>query len=427
MRVQFPKLTTRTVVAAAAAIAALGLVPAQAAFAATTAQDREIPVPCNADALVATVGGAHGGSTLLLAKDCTYVLTEGLPLINRTMTLVGSLTTTIERSRAEGTPDFTIMRVTGKVEVRIVNISLKNGRADAQTGQAGGAIFNDGATMRVEGGLFSGNVATGAGGAIYNSGLLNVEGATFSDNRAGNGGAIENEGLNGVSRSLFTGNTAAREGGALEGDAPTVVNRSTFSHNKAASGGAIYVKSSTLTANDSLFTGNNAELGGAVYNENHLDLNADTFEDNGVGEKRPDRGGAIYNGDSLSMTGGTVSGNSATNGAGLYNASDATVQRVTFEANSAGAGGGGIYNNLDLTLINTRLNNNHAAGRGGGIDNENTAKIATSQIQLNSAGGSGEVGGGIYNGHSVTLMSSFVGHNDPDNCAPPGSVAGCTG
>jgi hypothetical protein len=39
-------------------------------------------------------------------------------------------------------------------------------------------------------------------------------------------------------------------------------------------------------------------------------------------------------------------------------------------------------------------------------------------------------GGGIYEAPSagtVTLTSSPVQHNKPDNCSPPGSVTACTG
>jgi hypothetical protein len=38
-------------------------------------------------------------------------------------------------------------------------------------------------------------------------------------------------------------------------------------------------------------------------------------------------------------------------------------------------------------------------------------------------------GGGIFNaaGGTVTLASTLVSGNTPDNCEPPGSISGCIG
>jgi hypothetical protein len=53
-----------------------------------------------------------------------------------------------------------------------------------------------------------------------------------------------------------------------------------------------------------------------------------------------------------------------------------------------------------------------------------SATLAGSTITGNTAG----AGGGIYlDSGTVTLQDSTVSGNVPDNCAPPGSVTGCTG
>jgi hypothetical protein len=80
--------------AIAAAIAvALGAVPA--ALAAGSA----IAVPCDPADLIEAVGTAPSGSTLILAPDCTYVLTTGLPTITGGLGFYGD-DTTIKRSSA---------------------------------------------------------------------------------------------------------------------------------------------------------------------------------------------------------------------------------------------------------------------------------------------------------------------------------------
>ncbi len=103
---------------------------------------------------------------------------------------------------------------------------------------------------------FSGNSggASGAGGAIYNSGNLTVTASTFSGNAvasSGAGGAIFNgDGTASIANSTFFQNTtgSAGFGGAIFSNGGTVtVNSATFSANGVGAGGqggAIFVSSS---------------------------------------------------------------------------------------------------------------------------------------------------------------------------------------
>jgi predicted outer membrane repeat protein len=107
------------------------------------------------------------------------------------------------------------------------------------------------------------------------------------------------------------------------------------------------------------------------------------------------------------MTSTTVSGNYASqDGGGIYNA-DAEADSLTtstVSGNRAAGQGGGIYNQeyADLTAAGTLITGNRAHGGGGGVFDE---------------------GPDI----TVTLTSSPVTGNKPDNCEPPGSITGCTG
>jgi hypothetical protein len=54
--------------------------------------------------------------------------------------------------------------------------------------------------------------------------------------------------------------------------------------------------------------------------------------------------------------------------------------------------------------------------------------LQSSGVIRNAASGPGADGGGIENiGSTVTLGSSPVVANVPNNCRPPGSVPGCIG
>jgi hypothetical protein len=82
-------------------------------------------------------------------------------------------------------------------------------------------------------------------------------------------------------------------------------------------------------------------------------------------------------------------------------------------------------------LNNSQVNDNTAGGNGGGIANGLGAMLPGAPITLNHSqvtGNTAAHGGGIFNsGGTVTLAGTSITGNTPDNCAPPGSVAGCTG
>src|SRR5260370_18651650 len=78
-----------TTVARAAAIAtvlAAGLGFAPVALATTAS----IAVPCDTSDLVSAIGAAPSDSTLLLAPDCTYILTSALPTITKHLGFFGN-------------------------------------------------------------------------------------------------------------------------------------------------------------------------------------------------------------------------------------------------------------------------------------------------------------------------------------------------
>ncbi len=122
------------------------------------------------------------------------------------------------------------------------------------------------------------------------------------------------------------------------------------------------------------------------------------------------------------------------------------VNHNTAAGKGATASGGGILN-VDigpltgapvsgiLTINWSQVNGNSAGGYGGGILNglpnpkapiTGTLTISHSQVNGNTATLGG---GGIYSvtGGAVSLTSTSVNGNHPDNCEPLASIAGCTG
>ena len=80
------------------------------------------------------------------------------------------------------------------------------------------------------------------------------------------------------------------------------------------------------------------------------------------------------------------------------------------------------------------MNGNTAGGNGGGISNGLVLPQMTlpgGPVTLNHSqvtGNTAAHGGGIFNaGGTVMLSASNVTGNHPDNCEPPGTIAGCVG
>jgi predicted outer membrane repeat protein len=145
-------------------------------------------------------------------------------------------------------------------------------------------------------------------------------------------------------------------------------------------------------------------------------------------------GGAVANSGALSVTGSVFIGNAAgADGGAIANSSALTVTASVFISNKASDHGGAIANSGTLSVTGSVFNGNTASGTatgdgGGAIFNSGltaTAALTGSAVVANTAG---EDGGGILNaGGAVTLSLSPVISNKPDNCAPTGTIAGCTG
>ena len=165
---------------------------------------------------------------------------------------------------------------------------LDYGGDGGQVGEGGGAISLRASAntypMTIKRTAFSGNVATeGIGGAIHHDGnaLLTITDSSFQANhvgmagKLGAGGAIHNQSQLVIKRSMFTGNSATGDGGALanEKDGQVKLLMTGFAGNNASgAGGAITHLNITssegkIEAKALAITGNIAgNAGGGIYN-----------------------------------------------------------------------------------------------------------------------------------------------------------------
>jgi hypothetical protein len=160
---------------------------------------------------------------------------------------------------------FTVTAGTAVQPVTLDALTVQHGN----TGNDGGGIDNGG-TLSVTNGTFSGNSAF-EGGGIYNTGTLSVTNSTFSGNSTGGGGGgiFNNGGTLTVTNSTLSANSASLNGGGIANGGTLTVTNSTFAGNSANNGGGIDNGGGTLTVTNSTVTGNSAGSGGSgggIYN-----------------------------------------------------------------------------------------------------------------------------------------------------------------
>ncbi|MBS1370676.1 MAG: DUF4347 domain-containing protein [Lentisphaeria bacterium] len=168
--------------------------------------------------------------------------------------------------------------------VTLSNLALQNGRA-----ADGGAVFSS-ATLTLDGVYFTGNSATGRGGAVYSTGTLTAKQSVFENNSAGNGGAVYAAGTFAGTNLLFSGNSASSDGGAVYAAGTAQILFSTFDGNSASGNGGAIGNANSLVLVNTTFHANRAAAGGALYSTGAVTVVDSTFAANAAASG----GGALH-------------------------------------------------------------------------------------------------------------------------------------
>ena len=274
---------------------------------------------------------------------------------------------------------------------------------NSSTGSTGGAIQvgkenADGTFLTVNGGIFSGNQATG-GGAIYvkNGTRCDLIGVTMSENTAGStgGGAVfaEQSSTLNISGSELSENTTTGSGGAVyvkENVACTITD-TLINTNTAGYGGGMIIYGGNVTITGGEISGNTGSTSyGAIYlrpgagspaEQGRLTVTGTVFDSN----TSASNGGAVGINTSSSMTvyGATFSNNTSSGGGAIYligatssftadsytytdpDSNEEVTDRTVFSENSTTGQGGAIYSNGGpLNISNTLFDANCGKGNG---------------------------------------------------------------
>ncbi len=126
------------------------------------------------------------------------------------------------------------------------------------------------------------DASSNGGGILVESGIVHLEGCTFTETRGDLGGAIylgEGSSMDAVDLSI-EGASATKGGGVAAVDSTLEMSSSTLTSNSAEShGGGIWASGATVTLTDVSFESNAAEdKGGAIYLADSADLTLDGGE-----------------------------------------------------------------------------------------------------------------------------------------------------
>ncbi|MEU6221979.1 hypothetical protein ABZ845_31460 [Streptomyces sp. NPDC047022] len=379
------RYTTLSGIAALATVLANGVsaVPA-------VAGGSGIQVPCDTAALINAISTAPAGSTLVLARHCTYHLTaayagdDGLPPIDRQLTIEGRDSTIVRDGVSAGV--FRIFHVTSTGDLRLDDVTIRGGNAPDD----GGGILVDA------------------------SGMLKLDKVTLDNNTAvteGGGVDVEFGATAYITRSEFTFNNSGGAGGGLQSDGDVTADGVEFARNFAANyGGAI-----------------DHESGDSIYRNTTLKNNASGSDGGGI-----DLDGGTAQFINSKILNNTTAGGT---GGGIWNDTSLTLIKTEVAGNVVGGGGGtggGIYNDSSATLVlqSSSVDRNSANGsgtsQGGGIYN-NGGAVTLDHSEVNN-NASTVAPGGVYTGTQFMVTRSEIRRNIPTNCdGSPVIVTGCVG
>lgn len=341
-----------------------------------------VSVPCSTASLITAINAANLLSTpsvLDLAPNCTYVLTvvnnssssqgaNGLPIITKNITLIGSSTAIARLSTAA---NFRILEVAGSggtsASLTIQGIAIIGGHASGSSGLVnagrGGCLLatftgptTTASTLHLQGSAVEECAAVLGGGIdAGNDASLTVTGSSVQDNTA-------------------TGTGASGGGIGVNSGASAVLTQSSLKDNTAVSG-----------------------TGGGLRNDGDATLKSD-----------------VVRGNQASQAGG-----------GIYSAGHLFVGATFMVQNSTLLSGGAIFatSSASTHIAAGRFQLNSALVAGGAIGNDGHAFMQNSFITQNMA----PLGGAIFEGPSASfaVFNSLIFGNTLNNCRPLGSVPFC--
>ena len=303
---------------------------------------------------------------------------------------------------------------------------ISGGKAEG-SGGGGVCVYGTGAKLILNDGTSVKDNTAPTGGGINGNATIEMHNATISGNKAtsNNGGGIElfsdqdGTGSFKMTSGTIENNTAASEGGGFHGPNFTMTGGTIQKNNAGTVAGGVLVNGTGACSMSGGTITNNTSTYGAgglwVDDNTPFTLGGGTISNNTAGGD----GGGIYNDNgNITLTAGTISGNKAKWGGGLYVHGVVNMKGGTISGNStttnAGAGVA-IFDDAngtgEMNISGGKIQNNTSVDTGGAICNLGLLNISGGEISGNTTKYSG---GGIYNsaqGRGTTITGGTISGN----------------
>lgn len=294
------------------------------------------------------VKNAKAGQEIILQEDYTGSLTifDWIRLNLNKKTVTGTITVDLSGKKADGS----------RGTVEIVNGTITGNRNDT-SGYGGGGVCADSGDLTIDHCRITDNTAAnGSGGGVSMGGK--------------HGGTVENASLT-IKDSVISGNASTAQGGGVYA---------------AVTDGSVSITGSTLSGNSATAQGGGISV--STSGSTDVTLSGNTILENTAGQDG--------NGSRFVMKGGTIAGNNANCGGGIYseNYEGISILGGTIQGNRAAKHGGGIY------IRNSMPNRTIAGSVTNTVEQEVLDIGSTVVISGNTAG---QLGGGIYADNGVTV------------------------
>ncbi len=361
---------------------------------------------CSLRAAVMEANALPGDDTIMLAPRQTYTLTRAgadedgaltgdLDLTDNTV-IVGQGATVNAGGLDRG------FHLLGAHTLTMSALTVTNGSVLTGTVAGAGAVFNDGGAAT----LIDVNL-TNSTGAI-GGGLGTLGGSTVLD------------------RGVISGNTAQYGGGAAALGV-TLLDSVTVSGNHATILGGGLVASTAqgqLTVDRAAISGNSAPTGGGIGSlpGTLVTVTRATMSANSA----TGQGGGLATNGTATFTDTRVTGNTAAEGAGVYNFGTVTILRSTYDANTATTRGGGLVNAGTMTVATSTLSGNAAPTGGALVALTGSVTVTSTTTTKNSTSAGAAVSS--PSGATATFRNSIVADQaSGPGCAAPGGGITSTG
>ncbi len=315
-------------------------------------------------------------------------------------------------------------------------ISITGGEitGNKATTNGGGVYVGSGINLSVAGGMISGNTGNENGGGIYSvsDNFVIGSGSQIVGNTAPNGGGVAIlDGTLKMQGGVVSGNIATaygggvyvknasieHTGGKIGGDV-TIGEDKVSGNTSGDAAGGVYINGGTYKLDGGTVQGNDARRAGGIFlNNSTIEISDGEIIEN-LANYAYGGGLYLYNKSKIAMTGGRIDSNIAdTNGGGICVSGVCTfeISGGSVSNNNAHRGGALYFSSTSEAVIcgTTMIENNTVTNNGGAIyNNSGTISLGTEQKEYTGkiTGNTAKIyGGGIYNYSTIKHYSGTIG------------------